>query len=755
MCARRRTTSTRNWSRSSPRGAPRPSECSLLRLTLRPHRAFPILVAAVLLGPWRLFADIPTPPVSGDLEAELARAADLLEAGQRPEGEAILLAVGKRAAAPAWDARIAFLLAQDDERRGDLEAAIARLRGAPAGAVGLEAHRREFLARVLQAAGRDEEALVAARLAFEAEGPFAMRARAGRALARRLEEKGRRRDAAEILARAATIAAGVELAAIAVDRIRLGLELKDAASVSQAARDVLLRAPTLDAAKTTPAFVRRATRAEEAGLSPADRARRGRALVSAGDARRGVPLLSRDRPALWPEGERALSLLALARGHSRLGRRRAAESALALVPRDGTLAAFEAELFAADLLAERLRQTPLRSPRAGELRLEPVRQMLLALTSPETPLAVRRPARARLIGLAVEGERFGEGLEQARALTREDPESAAGFEPLWQQAWRRYREGDFRGARRRFEALGLIYDHDVWRTRRLAYWRARCLLHEGRAADARPLLESLAAAHPPDVYALFARRLVPDFRRRPLSALGDPSTATARFRRTDELLRLRMFVEAASEARTLLPSRGRDLRLAEAEFALGRFASAAAAVKRAIPEIGTAEEGRVPDPWRRFYYPLAEGGPLASPAREFGLDLSLFRGLVRQESVFDAGARSKAGAIGLAQLMPQTAKGIARSVLRVRYRRAFLYDPGVNLRLGAAYFRGLLDRFGGKPLYALAAYNGGPTRLARLLAENPGLEDDEILESLPAYETRDYVRRVLLYAESYRELYPG
>jgi soluble lytic murein transglycosylase len=93
-------------------------------------------------------------------------------------------------------------------------------------------------------------------------------------------------------------------------------------------------------------------------------------------------------------------------------------------------------------------------------------------------------------------------------------------------------------------------------------------------------------------------------------------------------------------------------------------------------------------------------------------------------------------------------------VLRRRYRQAFLYDPGINARLGAAYLKNLLDRFGGRTLYALAAYNGGPTRMERLLKENPGRPEDEIFESHPASETRDYVRRVLLYAESYRELYP-
>jgi soluble lytic murein transglycosylase len=110
--------------------------------------------------------------------------------------------------------------------------------------------------------------------------------------------------------------------------------------------------------------------------------------------------------------------------------------------------------------------------------------------------------------------------------------------------------------------------------------------------------------------------------------------------------------------------------------------------------------------------------------------------------------------MGLTQLMPATAKSLSRSVLRSRYRRAFLYDPGVNVRLGAAYLRRLIDEFHGSTILALAAYNGGPSRIARIVRENPRLSEDELFESIPLWESRDYVRRVLLYAESYRELYP-
>ena len=122
--------------------------------------------------------------------------------------------------------------------------------------------------------------------------------------------------------------------------------------------------------------------------------------------------------------------------------------------------------------------------------------------------------------------------------------------------------------------------------------------------------------------------------------------------------------------------------------------------------------------------------------------------------MFDARVKSHAGAVGLMQLMPSTAKSLSKSVLHTRYRGGFLYDPDVNAALGAAYLKRLVDQFDGSTVLGLAAYNGGPSRIARLARDNPRLAEDELFESIPIYETRDYVRRVLLYADSYKELYP-
>ena len=736
----------------SERSRSAPSASRLRLLTTR--TAVAVLVLLVAAGPVR--GDIGTAATTAEEDAEFAKAADLLEAGRRTEAESALQTLRERAARPAWDARVALLLAADDMRRRDYAAAASRLE-TPATSIGLEPYRDLFRAQALELGGDREGAIAAARLSAGFPGPFAYRVEAATLLARLLEDAKRPREAAEALAAiAGSAAVPADVAPIAIARIRLGLALRDPATVREAARTLLLEAPTADAARGTPAWARSAAVEAERSLTPSERGLRGSRLVAAGDPRRGVRLLLADRPAAWPEKERSRNLLALARGELALKKTREAEAAAARIPDDGSLESAEARLLRGDLVLARIRKKGAPPPSAGDPRLAPMLGALEALEAPEVPASVRAAAAGRLVRLLAEEEDFDGAVAHARILVETAPGTTEGFEPLWLSAWKRYLAGDYAGARARFETLGELYE-DFSRGRRLSYWRARCLAIEGRRDEATALFGALVAAHPPDIYARFARTKVAAA---PAGAAGlpplaDPSTQTAAFAQIDELLRLRRFEEAAAEAKRLPSSRGRELRLAQSDFALGRFSVAALEIKRAIPELGTAQEGRVPEGWRRIYYPIEEGGFLAARAREYGVEPSVLRGLVRQESVFDPHVKSHAGAVGLMQLMPSTARGLSRAVLHKPYRGgAFLYDPGTNAALGAAYFKRLLGEFDGSTILALAAYNGGPGRVARIARENPRLAEDELFESIPVYETRDYVRRVLLYAESYRELYP-
>lgn len=130
------------------------------------------------------------------------------------------------------------------------------------------------------------------------------------------------------------------------------------------------------------------------------------------------------------------------------------------------------------------------------------------------------------------------------------------------------------------------------------------------------------------------------------------------------------------------------------------------------------------------------------------IDPAVTLGIVRQESSFDVAAASPSGALGLMQLMPATAKQVARSLGERVALAALTTDPDQNMALGAVYLQGLLDRFDGALPLALAAYNAGPENVAQWIAENgdPRTGDVDMIdwiELIPYGETRDYVERVI------------
>jgi soluble lytic murein transglycosylase len=157
-------------------------------------------------------------------------------------------------------------------------------------------------------------------------------------------------------------------------------------------------------------------------------------------------------------------------------------------------------------------------------------------------------------------------------------------------------------------------------------------------------------------------------------------------------------------------------------------------------------------------YPRPFLEQVESYAEEQGIAPWLLFGLIRTESAFAADTGSWAGAVGLTQLMPDTAADMAGRLARQGgpdYRREEgidLTDPQANIHLGAFYLRYLLDRME-NPLFALLAYNGGMGRVRRWRAEAPELPADLLAETAEFAETREYVRKVAGAAAVYGFLY--
>lgn len=136
---------------------------------------------------------------------------------------------------------------------------------------------------------------------------------------------------------------------------------------------------------------------------------------------------------------------------------------------------------------------------------------------------------------------------------------------------------------------------------------------------------------------------------------------------------------------------------------------------------------------------------------------ALLLAITRQESNFDVAARSHAGARGLMQLMPATAKAVSRQ-MRVSYNRdALTRDPAYNVSLGAKYLGDLIDQFDGSYIMAIAGYNAGPHRVRRWVREfgdprKPDFDPIDWVEQIPFSETRNYVQRVMENLQIYRAI---
>ena len=157
-----------------------------------------------------------------------------------------------------------------------------------------------------------------------------------------------------------------------------------------------------------------------------------------------------------------------------------------------------------------------------------------------------------------------------------------------------------------------------------------------------------------------------------------------------------------------------------------------------------AEETK-PGWYAKLRYPLAYEHVIRGHARNYDLDPALLAAVIYRESKFDPDARSRSGAIGLMQLLPDTAKGIALHTGGRRFVVADLYDPEINVRYGAFYLRRLLRKYDDARL-ALAAYNAGQRNVDRWLARD---------ERIAFPETRHYVEEVVelrdVYARAYGE----
>ena len=174
----------------------------------------------------------------------------------------------------------------------------------------------------------------------------------------------------------------------------------------------------------------------------------------------------------------------------------------------------------------------------------------------------------------------------------------------------------------------------------------------------------------------------------------------------------------------------------------GRLVVGVAVIAVLLGTFGTIHYTR-PAWYERLWHPLRYETIVLGHAKNYHLDPALLAAVIYQESKFNADARSDRGAIGLMQLLPGTAQGIAERTGGTKFRVADLYVPEINVRYGAWYLRHLLDKYGSERT-ALAAYNAGQANVDSWRARGLPIQFDE---------TREFVDRVERLEQTYRHAY--
>lgn len=270
------------------------------------------------------------------------------------------------------------------------------------------------------------------------------------------------------------------------------------------------------------------------------------------------------------------------------------------------------------------------------------------------------------------------------------------------------------------------------------YWRARATEGSGKAGAAKALFGLLADDR--GYYGfLAADRLGQPYRlgHRP-TAPDEQTIATLAVRpdvvRARELFMTGQYARGRIEWQALL-DRLSPVERAQASILAHRWGWHSQAIVTASAN-GLIDdlELRFPMPWRDSFETLS---------RKASMEPTFAYGIARSESLFMSDVASRAGAIGLMQLMPATGKRTAR-LAGIRYRgTASLIDPETNIVLGTTYLGRMLKRFDGNMVLAAAAYNAGPQRVSAWLPKDRALPADVWVDTVPFRETRRYVRRVM------------
>jgi soluble lytic murein transglycosylase len=349
-----------------------------------------------------------------------------------------------------------------------------------------------------------------------------------------------------------------------------------------------------------------------------------------------------------------------------------------------------------------------------------------------------------LLAYAAKKRRSGEYEDAIKLLEKSMGSFPARMEEtLWELGWLHYMKKDYGKAFAYFSQLEFEYENPAYK-----YWKARAMGRLG--GDASDIYRKLASGG--SYYSVLARIRFKEPAPAPLvPASYDPAKAAgaevagmeqADMTRVNMLLEAGLSDEAVSEL-SLMADKSFEPRtimtICERLKQLGAYRKAILIAAKLPPELQSKE----------ILYPAAFWREVEGASAKNDIDPYLVLSVMREESKFQPDVSSPAGALGLMQLMPDTAQVLARALKITLEGTESIYRVENNIELGTFYLKKLLSEFGSVPL-ALAAYNAGESTVKGWAEAGKYEAPDEFIEDIPYVETKNYVKRIIGTYYNYR-----
>lgn len=344
----------------------------------------------------------------------------------------------------------------------------------------------------------------------------------------------------------------------------------------------------------------------------------------------------------------------------------------------------------------------------------------------------------------------------------------AGYEDAdgaqWRLGWAEFLRGNYAGADAAFAKMLSTHPGSPLAAQAI-YWRARSLEMSGDSDRAKSLYMTLRTDYGLSYYSYIAESPAADIMADGVYAPADGGTTYEVIEQYRDSTLARSYELGVQGLNDLGK---RELRIAESRYSgstkditsLAALYAMLGEYRRPLEMCSSLYSSRMSDGRSsvsaeslRIMFPLGFWEVIRDQAVRFGVDPFLVASLVRQESHYDPAAVSPAGAVGLMQLMPTTAAAVCRKLGMPSPTSGKLQRGTYNVPVGTCHLGYLIEKHGGRLVYALAEYNAGPTALAKWKAKLPDAPDDLFVEAITYAETRNYVKHVLRNYKVYRELY--